>query len=325
MSDTEKLIEAIERAIPKMPGYLRHQVEELLTPANIILFVGLTVALMASGVGEVIGLGLLVVGASAGGLDLCFVVLRQLAEFYHKATQAQTERDLDQAADLFVAAVVRGGVDVLDILIGRRAAAKLAGRGLRSVGEYLAYLEEEMKLWRGRSAGGGRPQPATASQEVAPAASAQAPAARKPGKLVAGTPEHKAQRWKDYKRAGGPWSYERWSKQYDTNMRNVTHGLSREGAYRQRMGGVSETIKTPYTNRQIDISIRDKGYLGQLKTGKVSLTEQAKIDIRKDADLVKQGYEVEYILEKGASKPFLKALDDAGIGYKIGSQIPEQP
>lgn len=55
----------------------------------------------------------------------------------------------------------------------------------------------------------------------------------------------------------------------------------------------------------------------------MSLTEQAKIDIKKDAWLVKEEYTVEYILEKGASKNFLNALDKAGIKYKIGNQLPK--
>jgi hypothetical protein len=53
------------------------------------------------------------------------------------------------------------------------------------------------------------------------------------------------------------------------------------------------------------------------------LNKQARLeDLPKDAELVKQLYEVEYILEKGASKPFLVALDRAGVTYKIGPQIP---
>lgn len=63
-------------------------------------------------------------------------------------------------------------------------------------------------------------------------------------------------------------------------------------------------------------------YCGQLKTGKVSLTAQAEIDLLKDADLVNNLYQVEYILEKGASKNFLKALDRIGATYRIGPQIP---
>ncbi|MFW0716004.1 hypothetical protein [Pedobacter sp. N23S346] len=106
-------------------------------------------------------------------------------------------------------------------------------------------------------------------------------------------------------------------------MQNVKFGLEQEQRYRDEFSGVSETLKTQYTNRQIDISRPDELYAGQLKTGKMSLTEQAKIDIKKDAWLVKEEYTVEYILEKGASKNFLNALDKAGIKYKIGNQLPK--
>jgi hypothetical protein len=105
-------------------------------------------------------------------------------------------------------------------------------------------------------------------------------------------------------------------------MQNAAHGLGREQAYREAMGGQSKTLKTPFSNRQIDIYRPDEHYAGQLKTGKMSLTEQAKIDIQKDAWLVKEGYNVEYILEKGASRNFLEALDKAGVKYTTGSRIP---
>ena len=146
-------------------------------------------------------------------------------------------------------------------------------------------------------------------------------------KLVAATPEHKAARWSEYQAAnvGNPkvWSEERWSKQYDTNMRNNKVGLGREREYATAMDAVSKTLKTPLTYRQIDLYIEDERYCGQLKTGKMSLTKQARLeDIPKDAELVKIGLSVEYILEKGASKPFLAALDAAGATYKIGPQIP---
>ncbi len=139
-------------------------------------------------------------------------------------------------------------------------------------------------------------------------------------KLRAGSPEHKSARWEAYQKRKGKWSYDRWSKQYDTNMRNAEYGLNREQEYRNQLGGKSETIKTKFTNRQIDIS--NGKYLGQLKTGKMSLTKQAKIDIQKDAWLIKRGYKVEYILEKGASESFLKALEKVKINCHIGSKIP---
>lgn len=142
------------------------------------------------------------------------------------------------------------------------------------------------------------------------------------GKLKAGTPQHKAQRWKDYQAKNGKWSYERWSKQYDTNMKNNSHGLGMEKAYRDKLGGVSKTLKTKHTNRQIDIYKPKEKYLGQLKTGKQYLTKQAKIDIKKDAWLVKEGNQVEYILEKGGSKPLLESLKKNRIDYHIGSKLP---
>ena len=138
-------------------------------------------------------------------------------------------------------------------------------------------------------------------------------------KLELGTSEHKQQRWEDYQARNGKWEYDRWSKQYDTNMANVKRGLEREKLYREKLGGKSKMLKTPITYRQVDIS---KGReLIQLKTGKVFLTKQAKLDIQKDYILTKRGYKVEYVLEKGASKPFLKALEENNISYKIGPQL----
>jgi hypothetical protein len=141
------------------------------------------------------------------------------------------------------------------------------------------------------------------------------------GKLVPGTPEHKNQRWEDYQARGGTWSQERWSKQYDTNMQNATHGIDVEEKYRQEFGGESRIIKTPLTNRQIDIYREEDLYCGQLKTGKVYLTDENKLAIAKDSTLVDKGYTVEHILEKGASKNYLDALSKANIPYKIGSQL----
>ena len=81
-------------------------------------------------------------------------------------------------------------------------------------------------------------------------------------------------------------------------------------------------LKTPRTNRQIDILDSAKNYAGQLKTGPVSLTKENLLAIEKDGWLVKQGWTVEHILEQGASKPYIGALEKAGIDYRIGPQIP---
>ncbi|MCQ9839222.1 hypothetical protein ACUDOC_29435 [Pseudomonas aeruginosa] len=141
-------------------------------------------------------------------------------------------------------------------------------------------------------------------------------------KLEPGTPEHKADRWQKYQDRGGQKDYDSWSKQYDTNMRNYQHGAAREAAYREAMGATEGTLKTPLTNRQIDILKKDEMYAGQLKTGPVSLTKENALAIAKDAELVKRGWKVEHILEKGASKPYLDALKNAGIDHKLAPQIP---
>lgn len=142
-------------------------------------------------------------------------------------------------------------------------------------------------------------------------------------KLKPGTSEHKADRWQKYKNRGGTKDYDTWSKQYDTNMRNYQHGLAREAKYREAMGATDGTLKTPLTNRQVDILKADELYAGQLKTGPVSLTKENVLAIQKDAELVKRGWNVEHILEQGASKPYLNALDKAGINYNIGPMIPQ--
>lgn len=155
-----------------------------------------------------------------------------------------------------------------------------------------------------RQQGGAGPSAGSAAQDMTP-----------------GSPAHKAARWQSYQERGGTWSHERWSKQYDTNMRNYQHGLAREVEYRSAMGAGEGTVKTPLTNRQIDLLKADEMYAGQLKTGYVSLTKENALAIQKDAELVKRGWQVEHILEGGASKPYLEALERAGVDYTIGPKI----
>lgn len=165
-------------------------------------------------------------------------------------------------------------------------------------------------------------RPPQATPAPAPAKPAAAPQATPNTKLKPGTPEHKAARWEAYQKRGGQWDEARWSKQYDTNMRNYQQGLAREAEYRTATGASEGTVKTPLTDRQIDLLKADEMYAGQVKTGPVSLTKENALAIQKDAELVKRGWQVEHILEQGASKPYLQALEKAGIDHKIGPQIP---
>lgn len=169
--------------------------------------------------------------------------------------------------------------------------------------------------------GGPTPYAAPAPREhgVPPVASNSLPEG--PPQLVPGSPDHKLARWQEYQAAGKKWAYTRWSKQYDVNMRNAVAGIGREKEYQAVFGGESRILKTAFTNRQIDLLRPAEMYAGQLKTGKVSLGKQAKIDLAKDKWLIGEGYQVDYILEKGATKPFLRALDLIGATYQLGSQF----
>ena len=146
--------------------------------------------------------------------------------------------------------------------------------------------------------------------------------------LPSWTEEHKAARWAEYQRdkAGDPQGYskERWDRAYERALNNNINGLGREHEYALAMGGESRVFKTRYTLRQIDVYIERPGekYCGQIKSGPICLRHQEKIDLKKDKWLVDNGYDVEYILERGASKPMLEGLKKIGATYKIGPQIP---
>jgi hypothetical protein len=147
-----------------------------------------------------------------------------------------------------------------------------------------------------------------------------------------GSAAHKAQRWLDYlarvKEAGGtPWSYDRWSRQYDVNMRNPVEGLARQREYAEMLGGASKTVNVPgLGNRQIDVlttGADGKKVAVEIKTGYeyLSTTGSTPNDkaIEKDKWLAENGYSVVWVLEEGASQPLKDALDAAGIKWIEGS------
>gem|GEM_PF-4086371 len=125
------------------------------------------------------------------------------------------------------------------------------------------------------------------------------------------------------KAAGKPAKeYAAWEKSYLTALNNNIYGNKIEDDYRGVFGGISAFKKTAFTQRQIYILREDERYCGQLKTGKLNLGEQEKKDLKKDAWLIKvKGYTVEYILEKGGSKPLIGALTKIGAKITIGRQI----
>jgi hypothetical protein len=250
---------------------------------------------------------------------------------FHMSNPAQAGGDkIVTAASLLAggAGIARSGIRGVSTL-GKAAAAASDGTAVaRETGAAARALKGEQALaGEGAKASGTTAEAGKAAGAIKEEATVAQPAGDgvkvvKRKRLMPGTAEHKADRWKKYQERGGKKDYDEWSKQYDTNMRNYEYGAAREVQYRSAMEASEGTLKTPLTNRQIDILKPDEMYAGQLKTGPVSLTKENVIAIQKDAELVKQGWQVEHILEKGASKPYLDALEKAGIDVHIGPKIP---
>jgi len=156
MTDEERLIEALTRAVAKVPDTA---IREFMTPLNIALMAGMTIALLYTGIAEVLALGVLVLGAVLGGLDLLLNVTKMAMEGYKKAVAARSERELDDAAELFSKALVDGLFDILSIVTGLKARNILRARGLFTVGEYFAYLKRELQLWRASRAAAALSKP----------------------------------------------------------------------------------------------------------------------------------------------------------------------
>ena len=124
-------------------------------------------------------------------------------------------------------------------------------------------------------------------------------------------------------RSANPLGPTDWYETAQRAWRNNKIGLGQEGVYREALGGKSKILDTPYGRRQIDAMFSEERLLLQLKTGRQSLTRTGRLAntlaIQRDAWLVSRGYRVGWILEKGGSPQLLKALDEAGIMYHVGS------
>ncbi|EGK07664.1 hypothetical protein HMPREF9374_3664 [Desmospora sp. 8437] len=144
----------------------------------------------------------------------------------------------------------------------------------------------------------------------------------------AGTPEHKAQRWKEYKEGGGTWSYEHWSKNYENNMQRAKKAQKTMDDYHKRIGWGEREVEVTIKGhtRVLDIAdvdarraIEHKTRTGKTsRSGYFSLTKEIKWEVERDAMLVKDNWDITWIFEDArASEPLLEALKEAGIKYKI--------
>jgi hypothetical protein len=131
-SDSDKLEEMIRRSPKYMPAGVAQQFRDMLTPQNMAIMVGTLVVWAGShffGVGEIVDVGLLLVGAFTVGWSFG----HEAEDLYNSVTStldAQSDEDLDKAAELFGKAVVAAGVTtILAILLHRTAKEIQVSRG----------------------------------------------------------------------------------------------------------------------------------------------------------------------------------------------------
>lgn len=135
MSNGDRLLEAVKRAVWKIPNEARKGFEELLTPesiASMAVFTSIYVISQYTPFGwaaDVVAAGLLVTTLYMAGGEVVTIV-QNLADFASIASNAKTESELDQAAGHLATAVTKLGVDVV-IAILLHKAGKAAGPYLK--------------------------------------------------------------------------------------------------------------------------------------------------------------------------------------------------
>jgi|GEM_PF-4649895 len=137
-----------------------------------------------------------------------------------------------------------------------------------------------------------------------------------------GSPEHKASRWEEYQDRGGEWDYDRWSNTYDLNMTRASRAHEAATSYRQQLGWtdaeVTVKVKMPdgsTVNRRLDMMSGTDAI--EFKTGYQTLNKDNTWEIARDARLMDQGIDVEWVFQGRASQPLLDKLTELGIPYKI--------
>ncbi len=135
-STTERLREAINRSLPKLPADVAHEIKAMLTPQALAIMAGALALWGVShffGVGEIVDVIMLVTGAVLMG-TVAADVGGHLGNFGALVVRGKTDADLDAAADHFAKAVSKGGVQVVFAILlykGGKALPKRAGPPVR--------------------------------------------------------------------------------------------------------------------------------------------------------------------------------------------------
>lgn len=139
-----------------------------------------------------------------------------------------------------------------------------------------------------------------------------------PRDYAPGTPEHREARWRAYQERGGQWPRERWDRQYDINLNQARRGNEVADRYREQLGLPEsmreQTVSAGGEARRLDIVNRAEMTGYEVKSG--DYTTQSpfiRSEIRRDAILVEDGWDITWAFEGRPSQPLLDALAEAGI------------
>lgn len=137
---------------------------------------------------------------------------------------------------------------------------------------------------------------------------------------AAGSIAHKANAWGEYAARGGDWDYARWSKTYEGNMTRATDAhkaadaLMAERGWGRRESTTSVRMPDGQSyDRRFDIGDNSAQRGIEHKSGYQYLSAENDWELRRDAELVKRGWDVEWVVDGTASQPLLDALKAAGI------------
>jgi hypothetical protein len=141
--------------------------------------------------------------------------------------------------------------------------------------------------------------------------------------LTPGSEEHRAAAWDLYnQRPNAEWDYARWSSVYEANQNRARDANVAVDQYHADLGWgerevtVNTTIDGQPSSRRLDIADEATRRAVEYKTGYQSATADNLWEVQRDADLVRRGWQVEWVFKGEASQPLLDALDRAGIKYK---------
>jgi hypothetical protein len=161
MSVPDKLTQAMQQSVGKLPGELQQQMQQLLKPEALAVLGGVAAtwgALQVAGGPFAVAADVALLGAGYAALGASAVTAAQeLFEFVQKASQAQNSQQLDQAASHFAKFVSIVGVDAVAALAGARAGrvAEDLGQLVKNSSARLGELTGETQRLAGTLVKGG--------------------------------------------------------------------------------------------------------------------------------------------------------------------------